>query len=116
MSVKPGKVYYHISADDDGKLAAETWIVRTVRGGKVTAIWKLPWTWGKRSTKTGDYGWLARIPAWCRRTWPVGSEPFGLFTTKRAAIQHELKRSKPDHFDTPEQYTAFVAKLKRMRP
>jgi hypothetical protein len=116
MMVKPGKVYYAITITDDGKITVENWVVRTVRGGKITAIWKLPYTWGKRSTKNGDFGWLKNIPTWCRRTWKVDTEPYSIFTTKRRAIQYELKHVEPGDYDTPEQYAAIVAKLKRMKP
>jgi len=113
--IKPGKVYYGIVHDDNGKPSFDEWVVRTVRGGKVTAILKASFTWGKRSTKAGDYGWLPRIPAWCRTTWRIDREPFGIFTTKLQAVRHELKTTEPDDFDQPEQYDRFMAGLKRMK-
>jgi len=120
-----GQPLYAIGEEPDGKATIETWIVRTVRGGKITAIWKLSHTWGKRSRKHGDHGWLDPIPAWCRKTWRVvdmerwpRSGPFAwmLFTTKRAAIRDAIKTTEPDDFDTTEQYDRHIASLKRMRP
>lgn len=113
--IKPGSVFYTITHDDDGKPCVEQWIVRTIRSGKITAIWKISSTWGKRSTKTGDYGWIDPVPQWCRRSWRVGTKPWGLFTTKRQAVQYDLKNTVPDDFDTPEQYERFISGLKRMR-
>lgn len=120
-----GQPLYCVGEEPDGKATIETWIVRTIRGGKITAIWKLSHTWGKRSKKHGDIGWCDPIPTWCRKTWRVvdmerwpRSGPFAwsLFTTKRAAIRDAIKTTEPDDFDTPEQYDRHIASLKRMRP
>lgn len=113
--VKPGKVYYGIVHGDSGKPEFNEWVVRTVRGGRITAILKASFTWGKRSTKHGDYGWLPSIPKWCRTTWSVGREPFGLFTTKLQAVRHETKNTVVEDFDEPEQFAKFMAGLKRMK-
>lgn len=121
-----GQSLYSISNEPDGKATVDTYVVRTIRGGKITAIWKLAGiTWGKRSPKTGDYGWLAKIPAWCRKTWTIASMekagrsgPFAysLFTTKRAAILDAIKSAVADDFDTVEQFDRYVSSLKRMKP
>lgn len=113
--IKPGKVYYAIVPEADGRPSWNEWHVRTVRGGKATAILKASFTWGKRSSKAGDYGWLDRIPAWCRHTWRLDRNPFGLFTTKRQAVRYELKTTEPDDFDERQQYDRFMAGLKRMK-
>lgn len=118
MPLKVGQTLYNIGVAEDGSPTTETWIIRTIRGGKVTAIWKLSHTWGKRTKKHGDFGWLDPIPAWCRRTWREdGPIPrwYGLFTTKRQAVMHEIKNFHEDDFDTPEQAERFITKLKRMR-
>jgi hypothetical protein len=48
-------------------------------------------TWGKRSTKTGDVGWLPNIGREYRRQFRVGTHlPDGIYTTKRAALAYEL--------------------------
>ena len=119
MTMKVGQTLYMIGADPDGTPTVETWIVRTIRGGKITAIWKLSHTWGKRSRKHGDFGWLDPIPAWCRKTWRADQPMpvwFQLFTTKRQAIRDAIKDHDPDDFDTLEQADRFITKLQRMRP
>jgi hypothetical protein len=116
--MKPGDILYQVLHEDDGKPTMEEWHIRTIRGGKITAIWKLPHTWGKRSKKHGDFGWLDPIPAWCRQTWRVGSKPIGLSTTRRQAIRTALQYAEkyPQDHDTPEQRDRFIAGLKRMKP
>jgi hypothetical protein len=48
-------------------------------------------TWGKLSSKTGDFGWKKYIPREARRQFTVGADlPFGIYTTKRAALTYEL--------------------------
>lgn len=116
--MKIGKTLYYVGSEPDGNATIETWIIRTIRGGKITAIWKLSCTWGKRSKKAGDFGWLDPIPAWCRRTWRA-NEPipswFGLHTTKRQAIADALKTTEPGDFDTQAEYDRHITSLKRMR-
>lgn len=120
MPLTIGQTLYMIGGEPDGKATVETWMIRTIRGGKITAIWKLSHTWGKRSRKHGDYGWLDPIPAWCRKTWRdegkrSGPYAWSLFTTKRAAVQDALRTTQPDDFDTPQQYERHIDSLKRMR-
>lgn len=116
--ISVGAVLYSCSAwtDDAGKTttAINEWVVRSIqskRGSKsrmgvavrsfsevrqyVNLIEKVDGvTWGKRSPKIGDYGWLKNIPAYCRKQFPVGSElPFGIFTTVRAAVSYQLHSS-----------------------
>jgi hypothetical protein len=116
---RKGQTLFTIGFEPDGKPTTETWIIRTIRGGKITAIWKLSHTWGKRSKKQGDFGWLDPIPAWCRNTWredrPIPSW-FMLFTTKRQAIRHFIKTHDPEDFDTPEQAERALIGLNRMKP
>lgn len=83
----------------------------------VYAILVADYTWGKRSTKAGDYGWLPRIPEWCRHKWRAGEEPSGMFATKKAAIKHELERYKRctwEDFDTPGMHEKILTKLENM--
>ncbi len=45
-------------------------------------------TWGKRSRKNGDFGWLPSIPSWCLKQFREGGElPFGIYTTRLAALK-----------------------------
>ena len=116
---RKGQILYQIGCEEDGKPSMETWVIRTIRGGKITAIWKLSCTWGKRSKKHGDYGWLDRIPSWCRKTWREDQPMpgwFQLFTTKRQAIAHAIKSFEPEDYDSDEQAQRHLAGLKRMRP
>lgn len=122
--MKVGQTLYMIGAETDGTPTVETWIIRTIRGGKITAIWKLSHTWGKRSKKHGDFGWRDPIPAWCRKTWRIidmerwprsGPFDYSLFTTKAAAIRDAIKTHRADDFDTDEQADRFITKLRRMR-
>ncbi len=49
-------------------------------------------TWGKRSKKNGDYGWLASISQQHRQSFKVGERlPYGVYTTKLAALKYALK-------------------------
>ena len=49
-------------------------------------------TWGKRSKKNGDYGWLSSISQQHRQNFKVGERlPYGIYTTKLAALKHALK-------------------------
>lgn len=91
MNYKLGKVLYSANVDDDGKVDLEEWIVRTIRGGKITAVWKNNVSWGKRSPKHGDFGWLPNIPHWMRQSWAVGGEPMLLYPTKKQAYAHILR-------------------------
>ncbi|NCT81440.1 hypothetical protein GXB82_21980 [Pseudomonas stutzeri] len=103
------KLLYRADADfdDDDKpftrlteLHIRTVQRRTTLGSdkKLTAFaWeKIPGaTWGKLSTKTGDYGWFPNADP-CFRTKLVAGENFppGVATTKLAAWQHCLKSVK----------------------
>lgn len=52
-------------------------------------------TWGKLSSKVGDYGWLKSIPSWCVIQFKVGSDlPAGVYTTPRAALVYAIARAK----------------------
>jgi len=87
MKYKKGQDLYSLCVDDDGKCEMDVYRVRTIRGGLVYAILVTSFTWGKRSKKNGDWGWLDPIPYWCRYCRRVGESfsTLGLHTTKRAA-------------------------------
>jgi hypothetical protein len=92
MNWKIGQVLYGVYVDDEtGKCELEEHIVRTIRGGRVYAIHKNSLTWGKLSTKHGDFGFLPNIPDWCRTAWRVDGAPSFIHTTKLKAIRAELK-------------------------
>jgi hypothetical protein len=109
-----GAVLYSCAAwtNDAGKTSTEIneWIVRSIqakRGTKTRMGFATSFghdrtqyvniteridhvTWGKRSTKNGDYGWRKTIPSYCTRQFAVGScLPRGIYTTVRAAILYE---------------------------
>lgn len=129
---KIGAEYFSLNIDEEN--GSHDWSTHRVRslqnrrlkfGGRpgmitvryVYAILVADYTWGKRSTKSGDYGWLPRIPQWCRHKWRVTDEPSGMFKTKKAAIQHELDRYKKytrEDFDTPGMHEKILTKLENM--
>lgn len=129
---KIGAEYFSLTVDEDN--ATHDWSiyrVRTIqnrrpkfgsRPGIITvryvyAILVADWTWGKRSTKSGDYGWLPRIPQWCRHKWRADEEPRNMFKTKKAAIKHELdgyRDASPEDFDNPDMLPKIIAKLENM--
>ena len=103
----------------------------------VFTIMKSAATWGKRSTKTGDYGWLPGIPDWCRASFTLDSYekdglPTGYSFTKSGAykialdsatkelkqIKSDLKNNQYDEEDVPEiekyikLYEKMISKLK----
>lgn len=115
MTYKVGQIFYWVAVEPDGKCSMEEHHVRTIRGGYVHAIWKHSFTWGKRSTKNGDFGWLRNIPAWCRDKWPETGKPHSKFTTKRQAIVHELKTLTVDDFDSDAGYERATRTLRAMK-
>ncbi|MDR8537245.1 hypothetical protein OSC19_26605, partial [Serratia nevei] len=78
---------YYISDDDKAKVEVTEWIVRSIQKRRnstsdqryVNLAQKLDGiTWGKRSRKNGDFGWLPSIPSWCLKQFREGGElPFG---------------------------------------
>lgn len=114
-----GAVLYSCTAwtDDAGKTSTEVneWIVRSIRatrGSKTRMGFATSYgrdttqyvhiaekinlvTWGKRSTKNGDFGWLKTIPSYCTKRFAVGSNlPHGIYTTIRAAVLHQMSMTK----------------------
>jgi hypothetical protein len=70
--MKVGDVYYDAGYDEEaGKIDIGEYVLRTIRGNWGYLVQKEDFTWGKRSGKTGDYGWLDPIPAWCRHKFLV---------------------------------------------
>lgn len=127
--IKVGAVLYSCTAwtDDMGKTSTEIneWVVRSIqarRGTKsrmgfpvygstdksiyVNLTKKVDHlTWGKRSSKTGDFGWRKTIPSVCRRQFEVGDRlPPGICTTVRAALVYEVA-------ETAESINWYTAKI-----
>ena len=118
--IKVGAVLYRaFSLVDDGKVETgfEEWVVRNIRARRnsktirgislaardievakvVNLAMKTHGTWGKLSTKTGDFGWLPNIWRGFRRQFQVGTDlPIGIYTTKRAALAFELASQMED--------------------
>lgn len=107
MAEKIGQVLWQASFDTEtGKFEWNEYILRTIRGGKAFATMKLPWTWGKRSKKNGDFGWLDPVsPEW-RRWWLLGKMPdwMDLHTTKLAALRYAKKQMEEGDFDNDDAY------------
>src|SRR5690606_8090719 len=127
---KIGDEYFMLIINDD--LSHEWWIYRvrsiqnrTVDNGYpplikpriiryVYAIAVFSWTWGKRSTKTGDYGWTDSISDDWRKKWRADEEPRDLFKTKKAAIKYEIATHDPENFDDPAEGARVLTKLQNM--
>lgn len=85
-----GQVLFSISfiENDNGKFTFKSydWIIRTIRGTRVTAIRKTKFTWAKLSTKNGDWGWAKSIDASDRVTFQISDTGMrGLSLTKPEA-------------------------------
>lgn len=91
--IKKGAIFHSLYVDNDTlQHSWSTYVVRTIRGGKITAIEKNSCTWGKRSKKQGDYGWLENIDDMFRETWKVGDElPHAFSTTRLGEIRKAVK-------------------------
>jgi hypothetical protein len=87
INYKVGQKLYTVCSDEEtGKSVLDTYIVRTIRRGRVYAtLFEKGLTWVKRSSKHGDFGWAQNIPSWCRKVTVEGTAFRNLFTTKRQA-------------------------------
>ena len=92
MNYRIGQELYETYADEDGKCEIKKWKVRTIRGGCVYAVQKSGCTWGKLSSKNGDFGWFKDIPDFLRRKADVGEKIWGLYTTRLQAWRALLVR------------------------
>lgn len=91
-----GAVYY-LTDSGQAKVEIETWGVRSIQRKRysesserfVNLAKKIQGvTWGKRSSKVGDFGWLPRISSSFILQFKEGEElPFGLYTTRLAALR-----------------------------
>lgn len=87
--LKVGAILHDIDVNEpSGMVEWDTYIARTIRGGWVYATIKLDGiTWGKRSTKHGDFGWLDPVPPWCRRKWRATDDVPSYYTIATTRIK-----------------------------
>lgn len=90
-------------------LEYDEWVFRSIRGKYGYLIRKTSLTWGKRSTKHGDYGWLDKnIRDYDRRKFrleqglPHAKTKSGALTTLAASIRDEIKRYGADFVEDYE--------------
>ncbi|AKE44810.1 hypothetical protein AU106_gp179 [Sinorhizobium phage phiM9] len=125
MSDKIGQIYYTVFTDEsDGKVSIEEYHVVTIRGDYVYAAWKIDGiTYGKKSKKAGDFGWLRPLPDWtrkkfhrkeCEKNWKITPDKIGLYTTKLQAIRAEIKEQDELNFDEPALFEKAMRTLKSM--
>ena len=115
--MKKGQELYEVWADEKGEINWSIYIIRSIRKKIVYATLKASWTWGKRSKKHGDYGFLDPVAAEWRHSWYINREPYGDIATtrigalKKAILSHN-KHAEPDDFENPEIYDEVKRKLK----
>lgn len=126
--MKPGDVYFRAGVDEDGKAYVDEWILRTIRKPYGYLVLKVKLvTWGKRSTKNGDFGWLDPIePLFRTRFRLVDGVPAGYARSKSAAFRKalaEARVSRKKWSDDPEivaeadiDIAALSKRLKRESP
>lgn len=87
MSVTAGDEFFEATVDtDEGKVTVELWVITTVRDGRAHALRKVDgWTWVKRSTKNGDFGWAAKISDYNRAAFSVAKGPPADWARTKAA-------------------------------
>lgn len=99
MAAKVGATWWECFVDDDGSVEMWEWRIRSIRKGRAFATLKCDLTWGKLSRRKGDWGWRSSIPRYCRCSWAPGKTlPFGLRSTKLAAVREAQKNYEPEHF------------------
>lgn len=124
--MKVGEFYFRAEFDEEtGKVEFDEYGCRTIRRNHVYLTRKESFTWGKRSTKNGDYGWLPHIPSWCRRKVLTDSDVADMYRpTKRGALAAALaaeRKTKAKFKDTETQeycalaIAAFTARLRRQK-
>ncbi len=123
---KPKKLYnvgqelYRVSwNDEDGKCEQDTYIIRSIRKGRVHATRKTEFTWVKVSTKHGDYGWAKYISHWDKEAFrPEGLAGLGwkpnVHLTKLAAWKAAKKEVEDyEYFGEVENGDSMKVKLLR---
>lgn len=101
VGYKEGQKLFSVDFEEkpDGQLTFQSheWIVRTIRGDKVTAIRRTRDTWVKRSTRHGDWGWAKSINKRDRVTFDVTRKV-------RSGVFLTLSEAWEDARDTVERY------------
>ncbi len=108
--MKVGDTYFRALVDE-GKVIIDEYVLRTMRGGYGYLIDKSPITWGKRSKKHGDFGWLDPIPTWLRTRFKIeNGVPSGFGKSKSAAIRSALadRRKRRDGWKDDPEYLAEI--------
>lgn len=74
----------------DGAVIVELWVITAIRNDLVFACRKNAFTWIKRSSKTGDYGWARNLDAFDRVKFRHGDLPQTWAKSKAAAYTKAL--------------------------
>lgn len=113
MTYRIGQTLYTVWYDaDEQKVEQWQYIVRTIRKNRVYCIAHLPGvTWGKKSSKTGDYGWLDPVHQDFRIKLLQGIPSTELFTTKLKAACYALNKLDREDFSSNEDYNTAGRKL-----
>jgi hypothetical protein len=102
--LKKGDKFYHVSCFE-GKIDVEEYHLRTIRKGVAFLTVKNVCTWGKKSKKHFDYGWLDPVESTWRTRHPVDkpiSKHNFLARSKLAAAKKTLatirgiRKTRPD--------------------
>lgn len=119
--MKPGTILYSVNVDEHGKVEWDFYIIRSIRKGKAFATMKCFSTWGKRSTRIGDFGWLDPVDPIFRRAWRI-AEPipswYFMATTRAGALRLIIKYhndpATADDFEKPDTLDKVRRTLKSM--
>lgn len=89
MTYTVGKFYWYAWFDDEScKTYFVEYCLRSIRGNFLYFTEKSRATWGKRSKKHGDFGWLDPVPAWARNKVYAKSERLKRYRpTKKQALR-----------------------------
>lgn len=90
--MKVGDEYFEAYVGlEDGSVALSHWIITSIRKGTAYATQKTDYTWVKRSSKNGDYGWAKNISDWNKQRFSVDhGAPSGWARTKAGAYGNAL--------------------------
>ena len=95
MVFKVGDELYHVWVELDPyehhESMLQTWVITTIRSGVAYLVWKSKWTWVKKSSKTGDYGWADHIDRYNRDKFNIADGlPKDYSRTKVAAYRKAI--------------------------
>lgn len=94
MSYIVGDVFYCATVWE-GRVEIEKWVVKTIRANTVYLVAQNNVTWGKLSSKIGDYGWLPGIPSYYRDNFLLEEPLPGRYgKSETAAIRARIKNEK----------------------